>query len=184
MATSLAELAAPGGTPQQGPTTTSNTDVNAIPNVTTTTNPTAPKVLQEAPQTHQRLTRNNTTGATPPIERPPPAQRRSPRTHAADTPQPTLFVATPNSHHIPLASPRLISQEAVNLLTNQVWDAPDYIWTPRDILDHSPTERQTSENFHDVDIEHFCAAVIHPDTGETVTQYKKIANDPNNQLRL
>ena len=45
MATSLAELAAPGGTPQQGPTTTENTDVNAIPNVTTTTNPTPPKVL-------------------------------------------------------------------------------------------------------------------------------------------
>ena len=26
----------------------------------------------------------------------------------------------------------------------------------------------------------FCAAVVHPDTGETVTQYKKLANDPNN----
>ena len=37
-----------------------------------------------------------------------------------------------------------------------------------------------SEKFHDIDIEHFCAAVIRPDTGETVTQYKKLANDPNN----
>ena len=62
MATSLAELAAPGGTPQQGPTTTVNTDVNAIPNVTTTTNSTAPNVLQEAPRTHQRLTRSNKPG--------------------------------------------------------------------------------------------------------------------------
>ena len=77
--------------------------------------------------------------------------------------------------------PILISQEAVNLLTKQVWDAPYDRWTPRDILHHSPTERQTSENFHDVDIEHFCAAVIHLDTGETVTQYKKLANDPNNE---
>ena len=33
---------------------------------------------------------------------------------------------------------------------------------------------------HDVDIEYFCAAVVHPDTRETVTQYKILANDPNN----
>ena len=169
MATSLAELAAPDGTPQQE-TTTENTDVNVIPNVTTTTNPTAPKALQDTPRTHQRLTRSNTPGTTPPIERPLPAQRRSPRTHMPDAPQPPSFVATPNSNRIPLASTRMISQEAVNLLTKQVWDTPDEIWTPRDTLDHSTTERNTRENFQDIDIEHFCAAVIHPDTGETVTQ--------------
>ena len=61
-----------------------------------------------------------------------------------------------------------------------MWDAPDDRWTPRDILDHSPTERQSHENFYDLDIEHFCAAVVHPDTGETITKYKKLANDPNN----
>ena len=61
-----------------------------------------------------------------------------------------------------------------------MWDAPDEIWTPRDILDHIPTELNTRENFHEVDIGHFCAAVIHPDTGKIVTQYKKLANDPNN----
>ena len=31
--------------------------------------------------------------------------------------------------------------------------------------------------------DHFCAAVIHPDTGETITQYKKLAKDPNAKLR-
>ena len=74
----------------------------------------------------------------------------------------------------------MISQEAVNLLAKQVWDTPDELWTPKDILEHSPTERNTRYNFHDIDIEHLCAAVIHPDTGETVTQYKKLANDPKN----
>ena len=71
MATSLTELATPGGTPQSK-TTTDNKDVNVIPYVTTTTNPTAPKVLQDTPRTHQRITRNNTPGATSPIEIPLP----------------------------------------------------------------------------------------------------------------
>ena len=65
MATSLTELATPGGTPQSK-TTTDNKDVNVIPIVTTSTNPTAPMVLQYTPRTHQRITRNNTPGATPP----------------------------------------------------------------------------------------------------------------------
>lgn len=38
----------------------------------------------------------------------------------------------------------------------------------------------TGENIVDVDIEHFCAAVIHPDTGETITKYELLANDKNN----
>ncbi len=29
-----------------------------------------------------------------------------------------------------------------------------------------------------VDIEHFCAPVVHPVMGETITQYKKLVNDP------
>ena len=79
-----------------------------------------------------------------------------------------------------MASRPMISQEAVNLLTTQVWDTPNDLWTPRDILENSPTERATSENMYDVDISHFCAAVVHPDTGETITKYKKLANDPKN----
>ena len=31
---------------------------------------------------------------------------------------------------------------------------------------------------YDADIEHFCAPVVHPTTGETITQYRKLANDP------
>ena len=54
---------------------------------------------------------------------------------------------------------------------------------PRDFLDHSPTERATQDNFHNLDIEHFCAAVVHPKTGETITQYKKLAQDAGPEVR-
>ena len=54
---------------------------------------------------------------------------------------------------------------------------------PRDFLDHSPTERATQDNFHETDIEHFCAAMVHPKTGETITQYKKLAKDADPEVR-
>ena len=79
--------------------------------------------------------------------------------------------STPNSNRIPCTSPNIISQEAVNYITKQVWDSPHDHWTPADILEASPTLRATGNAMHDVDIEHFCAAVVHPDTGETVTKY-------------
>ena len=44
-------------------------------------------------------------------------------------------------------------------------------------------ERATQENFHYVDINHFCVTMVHPDIGETVTQYKKLARDANPETR-
>ena len=79
-----------------------------------------------------------------------------------------------------MATPNLISQDALNLLTNNVWDETSPVWTPGAFLEAYPTEIKTGENIHDVDIEHFCAAVVHPDTGETITKYKVLANDKNN----
>ena len=51
--------------------------------------------------------------------------------------------------------------------------------TPKDFLDHSLTEYATQENFHDVDINQLCAAMVHLDIGETIIQYKKLALDAN-----
>ena len=68
----------------------------------------------------------------------------------------------------------------MNAITNRVWDIPDDRWTPNSILKHSPTERQSNNKWYDVNIKHLCAAVVYPDTGVTLTQYKKLANDPNN----
>ena len=77
----------------------------------------------------------------------------------------------------------MISQEALNLVTQRTWNTPGDEWTPRDLLDHSPTERATQDNFHEADIEHFCAAMVHPKTGKTITQYKKLAKDANPEIR-
>jgi hypothetical protein len=35
------------------------------------------------------------------------------------------------------------------------------------------------KNNYEVDIEHFCAPVIHPITGETITKYQKLIKDPH-----
>ena len=159
--------------------------VGAAPPVTTTTDPTAPENVYAAPRSHSRTTRANVPGATPAINRPAEPRRRSPRLNLDHGGwEYATLPCTPNSDRIPLAGPSLVSQEALNLLTSKVWDAPDDTWTPRDILEASPTERPTAgTNVHDVNIEHFCAAVVHPDTGETITKYKKLATDSNKELR-
>ena len=180
MTESLQKLVAPAADPPNVDTSAATKNDRTIqelkvaPPVTTSTNPTEPRVLHAAPRTHLRQTRGNTPMATPQIERPAPTRRRSPRLNTEETAEPTVLTSygTPNSERIPLTSPRLIAQEALNSLTYQVWDTPDDRWTPRDILDHSPTERQSQENFYDVNIEHFCAAVVHPDAGDTMTKYK------------
>ena len=87
---------------------------------------------------------------------------------------------TLNSNRIPMVTPNMISQEALNMLTNKVWDDTSTQWTPREFSEAYPTEMKTSENMFDVDIEHLCAAVVHPDTGETITKYKVLANDKKN----
>ena len=71
----------------------------------------------------------------------------------------------------------MISQEALKLVTQTVWNTLGNEWRPSDFSDHSPTECATQDNFHDVNVEHFCAAMVHPKTGETITQYKKLARD-------
>ena len=154
--------------------------MGTAPPVTTTTNPTGKKQIQTAPRTHQRVTRNNVPGSTIPIIRPEEAPRISPRLNPGIQSSPIGVATTPNCNRIPINSPNIISQEAVNFLTDHVWNALDEVWTPDQILEHSPTARWSATINQAVDIEHFCAAVVHPVTGETITQYKKLANDKNN----
>ena len=35
------------------------------------------------------------------------------------------------------------------------------------------------QEYYEVDIEHFCAPVIYPITGETITKYQKLIKDPH-----
>ena len=73
----------------------------------------------------------------------------------------------------------------MNLVTQsqRVWDTPGEEWTPRDFLDHSPTELVTQEKFHDVDVDCFCTAMVHQDTEETIIQYKKPTRNTNPEIR-
>ena len=150
--------------------------VAAAPPITTTTNPTAPRTIQGKPRTHQRTTRNNTPGAVPPIKSKVTAPRRSARLSQIEIIEPCIINKTPNSFRIPLANPNIISQDAVNLLTDNVFKDNDEKWRPDAFITANPTGR--NQNVYDADIEHFCAPVVHPTTGETITQYRKLANDP------
>ena len=152
--------------------------IGNTPEVTSSTNPTSPNTVTMAPKTHQRNTRNNTPMATLPIARPKQPKRRSPRLNPEVETQ--EVATTPNVNRIPMATPNIISQEALNTITDKVWDDTSTQWTPRDFMEAYPTEIKTGQNIFDVDIEHFCAAVVHPDTGETITKYKVLANDKKN----
>lgn len=84
-----------------------------------------------------------------------------------------MHSAEPNSARIPIYQPNIITQEAVDAITANVYYNDDtYTWTPRKYL-----QGEKDINY-DRDIEHFCALVVHPETGETITSYKKLANDP------
>ena len=52
-------------------------------------------------------------------------------------------------------------------------------WLPNNFIVSQPAQ----QNHHgttigDIDVEHFCALVVHQVTGETITSYKKLADDP------
>ena len=86
---------------------------------------------------------------------------------------------TPNSARIPMAHVNIVSREAVNVLTVKVYADLDETWLPKDFIFSQPTQRNhDGTTIGDVDIEHFCAPVVHPVTGETITSYKKLADDP------
>ena len=70
-----------------------------------------------------------------------------------------------------MATPNIISQEVLNTITDKVWDGTSTQWIPRDFIEAYPKEIKTDQNIFYVDIEHFCAAGVHLDKGETITKY-------------
>ena len=107
--------------------------------ITTIPNLRASHIIQAAYRTHQRMTRNSTLMSTPAIVRPPTALRRSLHTHPQQETAPEQFTSSTNSSRILFSSTIIVSQEAVHVITNRVWDIPGNRWTPNNILKHSPT---------------------------------------------
>ena len=107
--------------------------VNQSPTITTSTNPTAPRTLKAKPHTHLRKTRANTPKMVPPIVNPmplPTGVRRSPRAKA-NVIEP-IYTATfsPLSNRMSICSPNMISQEAVNFISEKVYNEDPTTWMP------------------------------------------------------
>ena len=49
---------------------------------------------------------------------------------------------------------------------------------PQKICHGQPSHHSSGGEGQDVNIEHMCALVIHPVTGECISSYKKLARDP------
>jgi len=135
-------------------------------------NPTNKHVLKTKRRSHVRLTRNNIPGSVPaitheasrrpnPINLPPTEPpRRSPRILKV------RFGAILSGLH----SQNLISQEAINFLTDYVWSKSPDVFTP-DML--KPKHAPSCLNQEQV-----AMPMIHPTTGETISSYKKLMHDP------
>ena len=141
----------------------------------TSSNPTAPHITRSAPRIHQRHTRNNTPVFTqaptmlpitipltpvPAPTTPVPAPTIPPTGLPMDTTTPGTINAPRRSPRIALLSPRLYTTAALTAIAIQSY-------APRDTSHAIPWT-----------CEHFCAPVIHPVTGESITKYKKLMNDP------
>ena len=130
----------------------------------TSANPTAPHITRTTPRVHQRHTRNNVPPTSTPIEGLTAAPAPQDATPPLDEPTTIQETSEPRrSPRIALQSPRLYSNAALATLRIQT---------------HAPLP-----NSHVIPwtCEHFCAPVIHPVTGESITKYKKLVDDPITQ---
>ena len=100
----------------------------------------------------------------------------SPQQHTP-TPAPILTMETPARKRArdALHSPHIISQEAINFITSAVWNNERQHFIPRRL--DTPNDAPPTP-----DIEQFCAPVVHPKTGEVITKYAKLANDPDPEI--
>ena len=144
-------------------------------------NPTAKRSLLTTKRVHLRHTRNNTPGGTPtivrntpdviPVDNSPATPRRSPRTTAPASSNPLVTFSPMPGRRMPYARARLISQQALNALTVREALFKKPAFTP---------QRLTLPEFVDMrpNFAHYASPMIHPLTGEVISSYKRLMNDP------
>jgi hypothetical protein len=147
------------------------TQITDAPPILQAQNPMAKRALRVAPHLHQRVTRNNTPGTVPAINRtltgtPAPTRRMLPRMNATAIATPTTTMAMPSRRQI-----CLFTQQAINVLTIRELATADTIFTPRALLPF--TGKQNTPFF-----EHYASPMVHPVTGKMISSYKKLMNDP------
>ena len=145
------------------------------PAVTTTNDPTDPQVLRKTPRTHLRKMHANTPGILPYINIILPAPQRTKR-HNPHMVEIEPIAMMLDSKRIPMVRGNIISQEAVNFVTAAVYGETGTAWLPQEFV-FASTGNDVTNNDSTYEIEHFCAPVIHPVTGETITQYRKLQQD-------
>jgi hypothetical protein len=175
-----------GPTPEVTPADSLQHMSNAPP-IMNAPNPTTRQVLKSIKRVHLRLTRNNVPGTVPPItctqplhsppmatkmtpiRRSPRLQKMPPQTDDTSLPQPYR-----KPRHAPTATRlhnhNIISQQALHILANNVWDNSNPNFTPRNLR---PKEKTNATN-----LEHLAMPMVHPTMGETITSYKKLMHDP------
>jgi len=142
-------------------------------------NPTAKTALKKTARLHRRVTRNNSPGIVPVpsligpvsslfpkvrfIKDSPP--RRSKR-NAIPVKPPQTYTAIPRG-----ARQRLVTQQAINVLTMQEEVSLDTMYTPQALMNKQAQVLPTM-------FEHFASPMVHPITGETISSYKKLMNNP------
>ena len=89
-----------------------------------------------------------------------------------------------HTHQIPIKYPTYLHtsypkrQSTASQTGHTMRTPPPTQWTPWTFISSNPTN---SGNNMDINIEHFCAPIIHPVTGETISNYKKLKKDPATQ---
>ena len=159
------------------------TRITNAPPIINAPNPTAPRQLKKTARTHSRITRNNIPGSTPHIinsrkhrsiedpmtpDKPTISPRRSKRNISTTTPPKVQFIPIEGG----VRSRHMISQEAVNFLTECVWENSPDLYTPTKLR---PINGTTS-NF---DFQQVAMPMVHPTTGETISSYKRLMHDPD-----
>jgi hypothetical protein len=157
-----------------------------LPPIMAAPNPTTKRQLKLTKCTHAKSTQNNLPGSVPlitniaqrsvdlhPIPTRATATRWSPRTHTPSAQFAPTSIPRVRFSPVPtggLRSRPIISQEAINFLTECVWaHSPDIFTSDKLHLATSPS----CLNFKQL-----AMLMVYPTTGETIRSYKKLMHDP------
>ena len=95
-----------------------------------------------------------------------PRTVRVPRKQAEVIPAPAAPVATPSHRR-----PRTFIQQVINVITTHKLATADTTFTPRALVSFANTKHGTC-------FQQYASPMVHPITGETISSYKKLMNNP------
>jgi hypothetical protein len=144
--------------------------ITDVPAIMQSRNPMAKRMLKETPRLHHRVTQNNTPGGLPLITRRVRDTHNAAQGHCRSlrirqaiassatvaTPPPTTFHPIPSG-----AWHKIVTQQAINVLTIQEQVAKNVAYTPKSMM-------QVGVKHGPMKFEHYANPMVHPVTGETI----------------